>query len=93
MRRVLRVPGLGLLLAGQTLSMFGDRALLLVLAIWAKTLTGSSAAAAMVIFVMVAPALFAPIGGLVVGQRIEGLLPRLSAVQVAWTVSCAQAEQ
>ena len=69
MRRVLRVPGLGLLLAGQTLSMFGDRALLLVLAIWAKTLTGSSAAAAMVIFVMVAPALFAPIGGLVVDRR------------------------
>lgn len=34
-----------------------------------------------------------PIGGLMVGQRIEGLLPRLSAVQVAWAVSCAQAEQ
>ena len=27
MRRALRVPGVGLLLAGQTLSMFGDRAL------------------------------------------------------------------
>jgi MFS family permease len=48
--------------------MFGDRALLLVLAIWAKTLTGSSAAAAMVIFVVVAPALFAPIGGLAVDR-------------------------
>jgi MFS family permease len=68
MRRALRVPGVGLLLAGQTLSMFGDRALLLVLAIWAKTLTGSSAAAAMVVFVVVAPALFAPIGGLVVDR-------------------------
>jgi MFS family permease len=68
MWRALRVPGVGLLLAGQTLSMFGDRALLLVLAIWAKTLTGSSAAAAMVIFVVVAPALFAPIGGLVVDR-------------------------
>lgn len=68
MRRAFRVPGVKLLLAGQTLSMFGDRALLLVLAIWAKTLTGSSAAAAMVIFVVVAPALFAPIGGLVVDR-------------------------
>jgi MFS family permease len=67
-RRVLRAPGVGLLLAGQTLSMFGDRALLLVLAIWAKTLTGSSAAAAMVIFVVVAPSLAAPVAGLVVDR-------------------------
>jgi MFS family permease len=66
--RVLRVPGVRLLLAGQTLSMFGDRALLLVLAIWAKTLTGSSAAAAMVFFVVVAPSLAAPLGGFVVDQ-------------------------
>jgi MFS family permease len=53
-----------LLLAGQTLSAFGDWALLIVLAVWMKTLTGSSAAAGMTFFVFGAGALAAPLGGL-----------------------------
>jgi hypothetical protein len=52
-RALLRNRDARLLLVGQTLSMFGDRAMFLVLAIWAKELTGSNAAAGMVFFVLV----------------------------------------
>jgi MFS family permease len=64
MRRVLARRDMRLYAAGQTLSMFGDTALWLALAVWAKTLTGSSAAAGMVIFGITAPGLFAPLSGL-----------------------------
>jgi MFS family permease len=64
MRRVLGRRDMRLYVAGQTLSMFGDTALWLALAVWAKTLTGSSAAAGMVIFGITAPGLFAPLAGL-----------------------------
>lgn len=40
MRDLLRLRDFRLLFAGQTLSMFGDMAMLLVLAMWAKELTG-----------------------------------------------------
>ena len=45
--------------------MFGDSAMFLVLGIWAKTLTGSSAAAGLVFFVYAAAALLGPLGGFV----------------------------
>jgi hypothetical protein len=45
MLRLLAVRDARLLLAGETFSMFGDRAMFLVLGIWAKTLTQSNAAA------------------------------------------------
>ncbi len=64
MRRVLARRDMRLYVAAQTLSMFGDTALWLALAVWAKTLTGSSAAAGMVIFGITAPGLFAPLSGL-----------------------------
>ena len=64
MRRVLARRDMRLYVAGQTLSMFGDTALWLALAVWAKTLTGSSAAAGMVIFGITAPGLLAPLSGL-----------------------------
>ncbi|HEY8582943.1 MAG TPA: MFS transporter, partial [Capillimicrobium sp.] len=64
MREVLALRDARLYLAGQTLSMFGDSALLLALGIWAKQLTGSSGAAALVILAVVAPALLAPLTGL-----------------------------
>jgi MFS family permease len=64
MRRVLAQRDMRLYVAGQTLSMFGDRALWLALAVWAKSLTGSSAAAGMVIFGVSAPALLAPVSGM-----------------------------
>lgn len=64
MRQLLSHRDARLLLAGQTLSAFGDWALLIVLAIWMKNLTGSSAAAGMTFFVFAAGALAAPLGGL-----------------------------
>src|ERR1700757_2400931 len=64
MRRLLTYRDARLLLAGQTLSAFGDWALLIVLAVWMKTLTGSSAAAGMTFFVFAAGSLAAPLGGL-----------------------------
>jgi hypothetical protein len=57
-----------LLLAGQTVSLFGDSALFLVLGIWAKALTGSNAAAGLVFFVLVLGTLGAPITGLLVDR-------------------------
>ena len=43
MRRVLARRDMRLYVVGQTLSLFGDTALWLALAVWAKSLTGSSA--------------------------------------------------
>jgi MFS family permease len=63
MRRVLARRDMRLYVAGQALSLFGDTALWLALAVWAKTLTGSSAAAGMVIFGITAPGLLAPLSG------------------------------
>jgi MFS family permease len=51
------------LFAGQALSSFGDSALYLTLGIWAKTLTGSNAAAGGVFLALAAPNLFAPLSG------------------------------
>jgi MFS family permease len=68
MRGVLARREMRLYVAGQTLSVFGDTALWLALAVWAKTLTGSSAAAGMVIFGITAPGLFAPLSGLLVDR-------------------------
>jgi Na+/melibiose symporter-like transporter len=68
MRAVLSRPDLRLLLAGQTLSMFGDWAMIIVLAIWVKVLTGSSSAAGLVFFVLAVASLAAPLGGLVVDR-------------------------
>jgi hypothetical protein len=65
-RQLLRHRDARLLLAGETLSMFGDRAMLLVLGIWVKTLTGGSAAAGLVFFAFTLPTLGAPLSGLVV---------------------------
>lgn len=59
----LRDPGFRRLFAGQALSNFGDGALYLTLGIWAKTLTGSNAAAGAVFAALAAPTLLAPLGG------------------------------
>jgi MFS family permease len=67
-RRLLSHRDARLLLAGQTLSVFGDKAMLLALGIWVKTLTGSTAAAGLVFFVYAAPGLLAPIAGLLVDR-------------------------
>ena len=46
MRELLRHRDARLLLAGQTLSAFGDWAMLIVLAVWMKTLSGSARSSA-----------------------------------------------
>jgi len=66
--RGLQLRDVRLLLAGQTLSMFGDWAMIIVLGIWAKVLTGSNAQAGLVFFVFALAGLIAPIGGLVVDR-------------------------
>ena len=67
-RELLRRRDVRLLLAGQFLSMFGDWAMVIVLGIWAKVLTGSNAAAGLVFFVLALAGLAAPLGGLVVDR-------------------------
>jgi MFS family permease len=64
-RKLLARPDARLFLGGQLVSMFGDWALVLVLGIWAKSLTGSSADAGLVFFTFGAATLLAPIGGYV----------------------------
>ncbi|HKD94264.1 MAG TPA: MFS transporter [Gaiellaceae bacterium] len=64
MRRLLSDRNTRLLIAGQMLSAFGDWAMLIVLAVWMKTLTGSNALAGLTFFVFAAGSLLAPLGGL-----------------------------
>jgi hypothetical protein len=66
--RLLTHRGFRLLLAGQTLTMFGDLALVLVLGIWAKELTGSTAIAGSVFLALLAPMLVAPLVGLLIDR-------------------------
>jgi Na+/melibiose symporter-like transporter len=70
-----------LLLVGQSLSLFGDRAMYLVLGIWVKTLTGSNAQAGLVFFVLAAPGLVAPAFGLAVDRMRKR--PLMIATDVA----------
>ena len=56
-------PGFRRLFAGLSTSMLGDSIMLLVLSIWVKTLTGSSAMAGFTFFFMCIPAIFAPLVG------------------------------
>jgi MFS family permease len=65
MRALLQRRDARVLVAGQLVSMFGDWALVLVLGIWAKSLTGSSADAGLVFFTFAAAAILAPLGGYV----------------------------
>jgi len=68
MKQLLARRDIRMLFAGQTLSMFGDWAMIIVLGIWAKDLTGSNSAAGLVFFVFALASLAAPIGGLVVDR-------------------------
>lgn len=84
MRDLLRHRDLRLLLSGQTLSMFGDTAMLLVLAMWAKQLTGSNSIAGSVFAALVLPSLLAPFGGLVIDR-----FRRRTVMIVTDVVTCA----
>jgi len=65
---VLRRADFRVLFAGVVATMVGESALLLVLAIWVKELTGSSSLAGITIFAVVAPALAAPLLGWIVDR-------------------------
>ena len=67
-RTLLRQRGFRVLLAGQTLTLFGDLALILVLGVWAKNLTGSVSAGGAAFLAMIAPTLLAPLIGFVVDR-------------------------
>jgi MFS family permease len=68
LRQLLRHRDARVFIAGWAVSTFGDSAMFLVLGIWAKDLTGSSSAAGLVFFVLVAPSLLAPLAGLFVDR-------------------------
>jgi MFS family permease len=68
MKSLLRRSDVRLLLAGQTLSMFGDWMMIIVLGIWTKVLTGSNGAAGLVFFAFALTGLVSPLGGLVVDR-------------------------
>jgi MFS family permease len=64
MRRLLSYREARLLVAGQSVSAFGDWAMWIVLAVWMKTLTGSSARAGLVFLVLGLGNFAGPLGGL-----------------------------
>lgn len=68
MRRLLRLRNARLIFAGEALSLLGDRALFLALAIWVKSLSGSNTKAGMVFFAVIAPSLLAPLLGHIVDR-------------------------
>jgi len=67
-RKLLGDRDFRLLFAGQTLTMFGDVALFLVLAIWVKDLTGSNGAAGAVILFFILPSVASPLLAVVVDR-------------------------
>src|SRR6185369_12049905 len=68
MRALLRDRSYRRLLIGQTLSALGDYAMFLALAVWVKSLTGSSAQAGLAILPFVAPSLAGPALGVYVDR-------------------------
>jgi len=68
MRAVLRLPDFRLLFAGLSASMVGDALMLLVYAIWVKSLTGSNGAAGLVTLFIALPYVMAPLGGRLVDR-------------------------
>ncbi|HWB38509.1 MAG TPA: MFS transporter [Rugosimonospora sp.] len=89
----LRHPGFRRLLIGETVSNFGDTAMYLSLAVWAKNLTGSNAAAGLVFLLLTGPQLSAPLLGqladhtsrrqLMIGANAFGILLVLSLLGVS----------
>jgi MFS family permease len=68
MGKLLKIRSVRVYLAGQGLSILGDSSMWLAAGIWVKELTGSSGLAALSIFFLTLPTLFAPILGVVVDR-------------------------
>ncbi len=67
-KTVLAHRNLRVLLAGQTVNMFGNTAMVIVLGIWVKNLTGSSGEAGLIFLLLAATAFLAPATGLLVDR-------------------------
>src|ERR1700722_19944280 len=67
-KRVLADRNMRVLLIGQSMNMLGNSAMLIVLGIWVKTLTGSSAAAGLIFLLLGATSFLAPVTGLLVDR-------------------------
>ena len=88
MRALLRIRDARVFLAGWTLSQFGDWAMIIVLAVWAKALTKSNAAAGLVFFALAAPSIFSPLAGVVVDRvRRRPLLVAVYSVEAVVVLS------
>ena len=88
MRDLLRIRDARIFLAGWTVSQFGDWALIIVLAVWAKSLTGSNASAGLVFFALAAPSIFAPLAGIVVDRvRRRPLLIAVYSIEAVGVLS------
>jgi MFS family permease len=86
--RALADPRFRRLLAGSSVSGFGDSALYLSLGIWAKNLTGSNAAAGATFLALGLPSLLAPVTGHLVDRiRRKPLLLAANAVTGAAVLS------
>jgi MFS family permease len=68
MKRLAGVPYARRYLVGQSLSILGDAALWLALAIWVRELTGSNAEAGLTFFFLVVPSLGGPLWGAIVDR-------------------------
>jgi MFS family permease len=68
MKEAFRQRGFPLLFTGLFTSMLGDSLMLIVLAIWVKSLTGSNGAAGLTFFFMAIPSLAAPVAGMFVDR-------------------------
>lgn len=66
--RILADRNMRVLLIGQSMNMLGNTAMLIVLGIWVKDLTGSSAAAGMIFLLLGASSFLAPLTGLLVDR-------------------------
>jgi MFS family permease len=79
---VLADRNMRVLFAGQTMNMLGNTAMIIVLGIWVKNLTGSSGAAGLIFLLLAATAFLAPATGLLVDRA-----PRRSVLVINDTVT------
>ncbi|MGH3632264.1 MAG: hypothetical protein ACRDRL_33105, partial [Sciscionella sp.] len=73
-KHVLASRNMRVLLVGQTVNMFGNTAMTIVLGIWVKNLTGSSGAAGLIFMLIAATAFLAPVTGTLVDHFPRRLL-------------------
>lgn len=83
-RKLITIRNARIYLLGDVVSTLGDSALWLAMAIWTKELTGSSAAAGLVVFCFAIGNLFAPLGGMIADRfRRRALLVWLNLIAAA----------